>query len=225
MNYIFSAIFIPVYIILSILCVTLLVKNFNFNYKVNYSFKRFFPFEIHNFKSDGYLSTLRIFYSCTIFLPIILLVFLLITADYNRVIDLYLIVSLILLDVSLVCEFLLFITKTLNIKLFLKEFLIRYLSMLAACLLVIVGCATDIVFHNAANIIADIIFIVLFSIISILLLFMALSKKLSTWYIMDKDEKGKSVRPKVIYLAYYQWIIYFIEVVSVVLIAILFMVK
>lgn len=225
MNYIFSAIFIPVYIILSILCVTLLVKNFNFNYKVNYSFKRFFPFEIHNFNSDGYLSTLRIFYSCTIFLPIILLVFLLITADYNRVIDLYLIVSLILLGISLVCEFLLFITKTLNIKLFLKEFLIRYLSMLASCLLVIVGCATDIVFHNAANIIADIIFIVLFSIISILLLFMALSKKLSTWYIMDKDEKGKSVRPKVIYLAYYQWIIYFIEAISVVLIAILFMVK
>lgn len=225
MNYIFSAIFIPIYIILNIICITFLIKNFNTHFKTNYSFKRFFPFEIHNFKADKYLTSLRILSAFTIFLPITLLIFLLITADYNRVVDVYLIISLIFLCISLVCEFLLFITKTLNIKLFLKEFLIRYLSILASSLLVVVGCCCDIVFHSDANLIVDIIFIIVFSIISIGLIFMVLTKQLSTWYIMDKDNEGKSVRPKIIYLAYYQWIIYFIEVIAVVLIAILFMFK
>ena len=115
---IYSITFIILYIAFSVISLFFLIKNFNKETKLNYSFSRYFSFEVHNLKNNSTLISYRLLYIFTLIMPLSSVIYLLINLNYNHTLDVYLVVACVILLVTIISKILLFITKTLNINLF-----------------------------------------------------------------------------------------------------------
>jgi hypothetical protein len=131
--------------------------------------------------------------------------------------------SLLFLSISCVFQMFLFFTKTLNIKIFVSLFVGRMFSLLAASGSLLIGFTTKIFSDSFKLSVSNptpyyVIYALLcFFLLIYFVLFM--NPRFYKWYEMDINEKGEAVRPAILWLAFYEWIINFLSVLFASLIA------
>lgn len=227
MSLIFLILFLVTYILFFILTFSLLELNFKNEMNINYSFKRYFSFESHNFKNSSLNIIYRTVYVIFSLSGIILFCYVLTKLDFNHDLDIYILLTGLFLIITSILKICLFFTKTLNIKLFLSLYSFRMLTLIISIFSVVLGlflnksrpCSIFDISNTTSNIFIGIFLIYILIIISSLL-----NPKFYNWAKMEKDENNNLIRPKVITLALYEWIFYLIEVLFIISINILFII-
>ena len=214
---IYSITFIILYIAFSVISLFFLIKNFNKETKLNYSFSRYFSFEVHNLKNNSTLISYRLLYIFTLIMPLSSVIYLLINLNYNHTLDVYLVVACVILLVTIISKILLFITKTLNINLFLKEFVFNYLAVVSEYMIFLIGLFIQLNENRVINFELNLSYIIIFIVIVVTLIGLLFNKNLYSWYKLERKEDGTYVRPKVLYLALYEWISYFLNIIFVIM--------
>ena len=191
-------------------------KNF---YKNNFSLRNTFLFETHNFNSGSNL-ILRIWYPLFSIIEVIPFIVFFALKGINYTVHFHLLVASILLLVSILFKILLFFTKTLNIKFFVSEYVIRMLSLLGSILFLIIGIMTTISENYALyqnNQVTFYVFFVMYIVLLIACISCLFNNKFFNWYNFEKDENEQIKKPKTIYFALYQWIFDYSEIIFVIL--------
>lgn len=214
---IYIIIFCFIYLLLNVLSLIILSINFNNKMSFNYSFKRNFSFEIHNLKSDNTLKIGRILFVFANVIPILNVIYYSLKLEFNHTLHVYIIVSGVLILLTVIFKILLFITKTLNINLFLKEYIFYYLSVFSEIFIFLIGIAIQLYENFALNKIINLIYLLVLFLMVLFLLILLMNKKLFEWFKLEKNENGEYIRPKVFILALYEWILYFINIAFIIL--------
>lgn len=192
--------------------------NFNSKLKYNFSLRNTFTFETHNFKSETN-KYLRIWYVAASILSIVPFVVFFAINGIRYTIDVHILTASVLLALSVVLKIFLFFTKTVNIKLFIFEYVGRFLTFVGSILFLVIGIMTTIsegfnLYLN--NTVVMWIFFVLFIILLLLNTSCLFNSKFYNWFNYEKSESGEIKKPNTILTALYQWVFDYSEVIFVV---------
>lgn len=227
MSIIFFILFLITYILFFILDLVLLKINFKNETNTNFDFKNHFSFESHNFKRSSLNLIYRTIHIICSLIGIVLFCYIVAKLDLKHEFDIYFILSGCLFIGTTILKIALFFTKTLNIKLFLAMYVLRFIFLFLSIISFIIAlffnqnipCSVINIKNNIGNTCIAINFILLFITISCLLF-----KNFYNWSKLEVDENNNLVRPNVILLCLYEWIFNIVEVLFIILITILFII-
>lgn len=211
------------YVILWILFYILLGFNYKNHFEHGFSLRNNFKFETHNFKNDFnvYLRFAYVFLSVFGIFPFI---YFLATNEINYTFDIYFTVAGALLLISIIFKILLFFTKTLNINLFIKEYVFRFISFIGVIGVLIAGIMITIsenlrLYNENSGLLRG--FLVVFVILFLLNISCLFFSNFYNWFKLEKNESGELKKPNIILTAMYEWIFDFSEIIIVILAAVL----
>ena len=197
-------------------------KNYYSKFSENFSYRNTFTFETHNF-INGSNIIVRIgfiFGSILSFVPFLVYFS---TKEINYTLHVQMLIAGVFLLVSAFLKIMLFFTKTLNIKLFIFEYVFRMLTFIGAIILMISGISISIK-ENLTLYRENSTVLWAFCILFILLLFVNISglfrRKFYNWYNFETNEEGVIKKPKTILIALYEWIFDLSEIVFVISVSI-----
>lgn len=215
--------FIIGYLILWIGFYTFQRINFKNKYNQGFSYRNTFPFETHNFIYAPNL-VLRIGFIVLSIIGILPFIVYVSTTKITYTLHVDLIISGCFLLVSIFLKILLYFTKTLNIKVYVSEYVFRMLTLIGSMLFLIIGLGASIsenltLYREKGAILW--IFLALFAILMFVNLSCLFRSKFFVWYQYEKDENEQIKKPNTIVFALYQWIFDFSEIILVILTTIL----
>lgn len=215
--------FIIGYLILWIGFYTFQRINFKNKYSEGFSYRNTFPFETHNFIHGPNL-VLRIGFILLSIVGILPFIVYVSTTKITYTLHVDLIISGCFLLVSIFLKILLYFTKTLNIKVYVSEYVFRMLTLIGSMLFLIIGLGASIsenltLYREKGMILW--VFLALFVILMFINLSCLFRSKFFNWYQYEKDENEQIKKPNTIVFALYQWIFDFSEIILVILTTIL----
>ena len=214
----FIVAFSIIYFVLWTLFYVFLKLNYRNKFLCDFSLKRTFTFETHNFESRSNI-LLRIgfiFFSCLGIIPFIYFVC---SRSMNYTIDYLLIACGGFLVFTIIFKILLFFTKTFDIKFFIKEYVARLLTLGGVLVSGIAGIMITIsenkrLFYENSAVLRT--FWAIFIIIALIVFSCLFNKKFYKWYHLE-NENGELKKPNTIYICLYEWIFDFAEIFAVIL--------
>ena len=120
----------------------------------------------------------RLLYIFTLIMPLSSVIYLLINLNYNHTLDVYLVVACVILLVTIISKILLFITKTLNINLFLKEFVFNYLAVVSEYMIFLIGLFIQLNENRVINFELNLSYIIIFIAIVVTIIGLLFNKNL-----------------------------------------------
>jgi hypothetical protein len=215
--------FIIGYLILWIGFYTFQKINFKNKYSEGFLYRNTFPFETHNFIYAPNL-VLRIGFILLSIVGILPFIVYVSTTKITYTLHVDLIISGCFLLVSIFLKILLYFTKTLNIKVYVSEYVFRMLTLIGSMLFLIIGLGASIsenltLYREKGMILW--VFLALFVILMFVNLSCLFRSKFFNWYQYEKDENEQIKKPNTIVFALYQWIFDFSEIILVILTTIL----
>ena len=197
--------------------------NFKNKYNEGFSYRNTFPFETHNFIYAPNL-VLRIGFILLSIVGILPFIVYVSTTKITYTLHVDLIISGCFLLVSIFLKILLYFTKTLNIKVYVTEYVFRMLTLIGSVLFLIIGLGASIsenlTLYREKGVILW-VFLALFVILMFVNLSCLFRSKFFNWYQYEKDENEQIKKPNTIVFALYQWIFDFSEIILVILTTIL----
>ena len=140
---------------------------------------------------------------------------------FNGNFGIYIFFSFLFIIIANSLRAVLFYTKTINYELFIRIFVGKFLSTLGSLVTLLFGIISlfnpGYFFSNSNQKIPFIVLLVIISLLSLCYLALLFNPKLYKWYKLEKDEKEQLKRPKIIYLALYEWISYFVDIAAIIL--------
>lgn len=197
--------------------------NFKNKYIDGFSLRNTFSFETHNF-DNGVNLIFRIGFIALTLLGTLPFIVFFASEKITYTIHVDLLIAGCLLMVSMFLKILQYFTKTLNIKLFISEYVFRMLTLIGSMLFTIIGIGATITENyklyqdNSAILWA---FFIIFIIMLLINLSWVFNSKFFKWYQFEKDEEGQIKKPKTIGIALYQWIFDFSEIFLVIFVSVL----
>lgn len=193
-----------------------------------FSYLRNFSFETQNFKPSLELLIYRIATIGACFTPILLSAPLFGILKYNTTFDFYSVFAYFLLIISYISCGIVFYISTADIKKFTSLMSMKLLSSVGACGILFLGSST-VCFSSEVSLTNNIGFyyacFALTGLILLIFFVMFLNPKFYTWYQLEKGPDGTYQRPKIVYLAAYEWLVNCINIVLFVLLAVFILIK
>ena len=193
--------------------------NFKNKFQSSFSLRNTFTFETHNFQSDLNIGV-RSWYSIGSIVAVIPFIYYFSTTGIRYTIDVHILVASILLLISILFKVLLFFTKTIDIKFFITQYVLRMLTLIGSILFFVIGIMTTIsenfvLYQN--NPVVMWLFLALFFVLFVVNISCIFFPKFFDWYSFEKDENGQIKKPNTILVALYEWIFDYSEIIFVVL--------
>jgi hypothetical protein len=193
--------------------------NYRNKFLESFSYRNTFTFETHNFISEGN-KIIRVWFPVASILGVVPFILFFSLKGFHYTINVHVLIAGVLLLVSILCKVLLFFTKTIDIKFFITQYVIRMLTLFGSILFLIIGIMTTISENFTLyrdNQVVMWVFFALFLALFVVNISCLFSKKFFNWYQFEKAEDGQIKKPNTIGLAKFQWVFDYSEVIFVVL--------
>ena len=197
--------------------------NFKNKYSEGFSLRNTFPFETHNFVYGPNL-VVRVGFILLSIVGILPFIIYISSKEITYTLHVNLIISGCFLLVSIFLKILLFFTKTLNIKVYVSEYVFRLLTLIGSMLFLVIGIAASIsenltLYRENSAVLW--VFLILFAILMFVNMSCLFRSKFFNWYQYEKDENNQIKKPNTIVFVLYQWIFDFSEIILIILATIL----